>query len=190
MEVKQNNPILERRKDMIRLLCLVAAIALFFHSQAIFLASMPIPVSISRFEIDPITVESKNSLIVAGAPRDRIAGLTKAVANASKSENIPPLLITVLMKSESNYNKKAISPSGKYKGEMQTPTSTEFSDVNILYGAKILREKLNATNNNMLNALTLYKGGNNSEARSQAQHVLNVYERLQPKLKVLMQKEV
>lgn len=174
---------------MIRLLFLVAAIAFSFHSQAYFISNLPVPVSISKFEVDPIQVEAKVSLIVADAPRDRIPVLTKAVANASKSENIHPLMLTVLMKTESNYKKNARSPKG-YVGELQTPTATEFSDINVLYGARILREKLNMINNNMLRALALYKGGDNSTARSQAQHVMTTYEKLYPKFARMLKEEV
>jgi len=59
---------------------------------------------------------------------------------------------------------------------MQTPVATlEFSDVDTLHGARILKQKLEISNNNLRKALALYKGGNNPTAYRQADQVLSVY---------------
>jgi soluble lytic murein transglycosylase-like protein len=82
------------------------------------------------------------------------------------------------MKTESDFNKKAVSPKN-YKGLMQTPKATfEYPEVDTLYGVKILEDKLKSSNGNMLKALALYKGGDNPIARLYAKEVYVLYKKL------------
>jgi hypothetical protein len=62
---------------------------------------------------------------------------------------------------------------------MQTPKATfEYPEVDTLYGAKILQDKLKYANGDLLQALTLYKGGNNKLARKYAIETLKLYEEI------------
>ena len=58
---------------------------------------------------------------------------------------------------------------------MQTPSASFFTDVDILYGARILKEKLRLTGGDLFEALTLYKGGDRLLARKEANRVLEIY---------------
>lgn len=115
----------------------------------------------------------------------KLTELTNAVYTSHQSTGLNPKLIIALMYTESGFNKNAIGPKNRtnirYKGLMQTPNATHFSDVDTLYGARILREKLKITNQDLREALALYKGGRNSLARRQADHVLKIYKQLQKK---------
>jgi len=64
---------------------------------------------------------------------------------------------------------------------MQIPYPIYDPDTNILIGAKILREKLALTNGNLEQAIILYKGYANDQARGriQARKVLRLYRQLQ-----------
>lgn len=84
----------------------------------------------------------------------------KDIANiidfAAKKYNHSPELIIALVKTESNFDEKALSSMG-YKGLMQISQNVP-SDANILIGSRILREKLEITNGDIKKALCLYKG--------------------------------
>ena len=100
-----------------------------------------------------------------------------AVDKAADETRISGYLIICLMKTESNFNKHAISYKF-YKGLMQTPEYSGYIDIDILWGARILREKLGMTHHDLRKALALYKGGNNRLARRQASEVLNLWKRV------------
>lgn len=108
------------------------------------------------------------------APKDRIPEMESALRLASDRTGIDGKLLAVLAFTESNFKKTAVSGKG-YKGLMQTPSASFFTDVDILYGARILKEKLRLTGGNLLEALTLYKGGDRPSARKQANRVLAIY---------------
>ena len=96
------------------------------------------------------------------------------------------MLIIAVMKTESNFRTNVISPKG-YEGLMQTPTATmQFHDVDTLYGARILEEKLKYCNNDLMEALILYKGGGGGpaarrQAAQQAEEVYSLYTKLKSK---------
>jgi soluble lytic murein transglycosylase-like protein len=142
--------------------------------------SLPIPVNIKE---NPILTNIKKDLMFLKAPEENINDLANAIFISSQSTKINHKLIIALMYTESSFDKKAIGPENKtqirYKGLMQTPTATWFSDVDTLHGARIFREKLALTKNNIKSALMLYKGGNNSKAAKQAEKVLELYKLLQ-----------
>jgi len=100
-----------------------------------------------------------------------------AVDRAVDETRISGYLIICLMKTESNFNKHAISYKF-YKGLMQTPEYSGYIDIDILWGARILQEKLKMTHYDLRKALALYKGGNNRLARRQASEVINLWKRV------------
>jgi hypothetical protein len=100
--------------------------------------------------------------------------LAKAFVTAGMQTSIDPVLLASLAYTESNFNKFAVSNKG-YKGLMQTPKWFSFSSMDVLYGAEILKQKLDIAHGNLYIALALYKGGLNQEARSEADYVLRVY---------------
>jgi len=108
------------------------------------------------------------------APKDRIPEMESALRLACSRTGIDGKLLAVLMFTESNFKKRAVSGKG-YKGLMQTPSASFFTDVDILYGARILKEKLKLTGGDLSKALTLYKGGDSLSARKQANRVLDIY---------------
>ena len=117
-------------------------------------------------------------LRVVGAPEDKIQELSKGVKIASDVTSLREELIIAIIKTESNFEMKAIS-SKNYKGLMQTPSASFiYYDVDILHGARILEDKLKYSKGNLLQALTLYKGGNNPVARRYAMETLNLYNKL------------
>ena len=121
----------------------------------------------------------KQSLLKVGAPTEKIDELATAVKGASVTAGVNPILLVALMYTENEtFDYKAVSEKG-YKGLMQTPwASMRWADVDILLGAKILQEKLKLSENNLLEALRLYKGGKNPRATRQAKRTIEVYEDL------------
>jgi soluble lytic murein transglycosylase-like protein len=82
------------------------------------------------------------------------------------------------MYTESTGNKFAVSCKG-YKGLMQIPHNVFYEDANLLIGARIFLEKMQLANNNMENAVALYKGYpiNSDRGKQQAKKVLSLYYR-------------
>ena len=138
-----------------------------------FTVSIPQPVTSV-----PTTNRAQIALTKVGAPANKINDLSRAVAGASAMTNLSPELIVALVKTESEFNYKAVSSKG-YKGLMQTPWATlKWAEVDILYGSKILQEKLKYSNNDLQLALALYKGGDNEMAHRYANETLRVYRSL------------
>jgi hypothetical protein len=144
-----------------------------------FSTNLPVAVKIEK---NVIIKEIKQDLMALNAPTKKIPELTNAVYIAHQSTGLNPKLITSLMYTESNFNNNALGPTNKtktrYKGLMQTPTATWFSDVDTLHGARILVEKLEISNYNLRKALALYIGGNSPTAYRQADRVLRIYNQL------------
>ena len=156
--------------SFIRSIILVAGVLYLSAAYNGFVSSIPQPVA-HRLVTDRAHV----ALQRIGAPVGKINELSVAVTNASAMTGISPELIVALMKTESEFDYKAVSSKG-YKGLMQTPwASMKWADVDILYGAKILQEKLKFSNNDVKLALALYKGGNNETAHKYADETLRVY---------------
>ena len=93
--------------------------------------------------------------------------------NAAVEENpdLNGFVILCLMKTESNYDRKAISHKG-YSGLMQTPGMSGYIDLDVRWGVRILKEKLELANYDLKKAIALYKGGNNRLARKQAEEFM------------------
>lgn len=111
------------------------------------------------------------------APAGRVAKLADAVLKAAGDTGVDPLMLVALMYTESSFNPKAISHKG-YKGLMQTPVMTGWYDLDVIMGARILKEKLSIADGNMKLALALYKGGDNPKAHMYAAKVLELWSRL------------
>jgi hypothetical protein len=109
-----------------------------------------------------------------GAPRKEINDLGFAIHLASVRTGIDEKLLSVLMHTESNFQHKAQS---EYSGLMQTPTSSGFTDVDVLHEADILKKKLEMAHGDILKALTFYKGGGKIAAE-QASEVIKIYDDL------------
>lgn len=142
--------------------------------------TLPVAVKINEYVV---LIQIKNDLADLNAPQNDIVELSNAIYASHQSTGIHPKLITALMYTESNFNKKAIGPENwtgiRYKGLMQTPTATYYSDVDTLHGSRILKEKLSMANHDLRTALAMYKGGKNPMAFKQADEVLTVFRRLQ-----------
>lgn len=124
------------------------------------------------------TSRAQIALHKVGAPPAKIQDLSRAVTSAAAMTNLSPELIVALMKTESEFNYKAVSSKG-YKGLMQTPSATfKWASVDTLYGAEILREKLKYSNGDLKLALALYKGGNNELAHKYAIETMRIYKNL------------
>lgn len=103
--------------------------------------------------------------------------IARAVVKAVEDTGLDGSLLIALMKTESNFKRYAVS-SKNYQGLMQTPGHSGYPDIDVLWGARILQEKLRITNQDLPKALALYKGGNNKMARQQAREVLKLWEKV------------
>jgi len=140
--------------------------------------SVSTPSTLINYKNNQVMNEIKKDLKTLGAPEKELESLSRSIKMASETTNINSKIITSLMYTESTFKKDVISSKG-YKGLMQTPEATfKFSEVDTLLGAKVLQEKLNISNGNLLEALTLYKGGNNNASRQYAKEVLQICELL------------
>jgi soluble lytic murein transglycosylase-like protein len=150
---------------------------LFFSIYSLNL-SMPIPVYVKS---DPLVAEAKTALYHLGAPTNKIEKFSVAIGNAAKLTDFSPTLLVALMYTESTFKETAVSPKN-YKGLMQTPKATfVYSDVDILYGSRILRDKMSDAKGDLPLALALYKGGNNPAAKRYAKECLQIYNNLKKK---------
>lgn len=170
-------------KTLVGLIIQIICIYVIINVYSDFSNSLPVPIQIQKE--NPVVTEIKNDLIILKAPEKQIPELTKAVLTSHQSTGINPKLIIALMKTESDFKNDAIGPKNRtsirYKGVLQTPTASWFTDVDTLHGVRILQEKLKICNNDISKALALYKGGDNKVAHSQAKQVLALYKQLQEK---------
>jgi hypothetical protein len=114
-------------------------------------------------------------------PKNKIPEISHAIKLASTESGIGHNWILAIMYTEAPEFKYNTTSSKGYKGLMGTPgnkTTGEYPDVDTLHGIHILEEKLAETNGNMMDALTLYKGGNNPAARKCAERTYAVYRKL------------
>ncbi len=156
------------------LLVCVSVLWVHFHQRA----EVVVPVQVqpaAQQQVDRV----KQSLLKVGAPTEKVDELATAIKSASASAQVSPILLVALMYTENeSFDYKAVSEKG-YKGLMQTPwASMRWADVDTLLGARILRDKLELTGNDLLEALRLYKGGRNPTATRQAKRTMAVYEDL------------
>ena len=126
---------------------------------------------------DKIIIQKK--LKHLGASEHKAKIYATAFKLASHNTSISPDVLIALMYTESAMNEKAKSIKN-YRGLMQIPWSIPYPDANIFIGAKILQEKLEITNGDLLKALYLYKGwGNNyQKGRGQVNQVVFITKKL------------
>lgn len=117
----------------------------------------------------------EETLVDLRAPKERISSLNRWIKSASGVTELDPILLACLLHTESRFKKEAVSEKG-YMGEAQTKRFSQFSSVNILEGAEILRNKLSLSKGDTFEALARYKGGKDKkEAQDQAREVLKLY---------------
>ena len=122
------------------------------------------------------------ALMLLDCPKQKIQivikSITDSVQSASNKYPIDPILVAVLMKTESEFLPTARSSKG-YKGILQTPwASMEFYNVDTLYGVMILEQKLVVSRGKLRTALALYKGGRSRQAYKQADEVLRLLKKV------------
>jgi len=105
------------------------------------------------------------------------SSLIPAFLKAGQIYSIDPVLLVVLCYTESTFDPNAVSKKN-YKGLMQTPHKTGYTDIDIMYGARILKEKMDVANGDKIKALALYKGGLNNEAFKQATKTYDIYRKV------------
>jgi soluble lytic murein transglycosylase-like protein len=103
----------------------------------------------------------------------RAAYAIAEAVNAAVEEHpdLNGFMILCLMKTESDYNRKAVSHKG-YAGLMQTPGMSGYIDLDVRWGVRILKEKLDRAKCDLKKAIALYKGGNNRLALRQAEEFM------------------
>lgn len=153
-------------KFVLIVLCVTALLYVNSRSERIF--SIVVPEGETRDVVEETLVDLR-------APKERVPFLSNWIRSASGVTQLDPILLTCLLHTESRFRKDAVSVKG-YRGEAQTKRFSDYSSVNILEGAEILRDKLSLSKGNMFEALARYKGGKDKqEAREEAQQVLTLY---------------
>ena len=123
----------------------------------------------------------KITLDYLGCPRVNKIPVSNGVKIAEDHTGINGVLLVCLLYTESNFDTTAKSKKG-YLGIAQTkPATMIYPEVDILHGAMVLKDKLRITNGDLLEALMLYKGGRNKEAKKQAKEVLILYDKVNTK---------
>jgi soluble lytic murein transglycosylase-like protein len=151
--------------------------------------NLPLPVKM-KMTADKLTVPQEmiqltQALQHLNCPQYKIASIAEGILKGSRTIGVDPKLVLALLFTESQFKLNAISPKG-YKGLMQTPrASMEYADVDILYGCRILEEKMQspaALGRNgrvdMRKAIAMYKGGLNPAAFRYADQTLALYKEL------------
>ena len=160
----------------IKILCFII-VSIYINS---YLISLPVPIRMTN--VNPVMEQIKTDLVKLKVPNNKIQKIAEATYAAHKSTGINPKLILALIKTESNFKEDALGPPNRtkirYKGLLQTPTASWYTDVDILHGTRILEDKLKQSQNNLPLALALYKGGDNKVARKQANQVIQLYHQL------------
>ena len=149
-----------------------------FVSQVIEQKNIMIPatfINTSDEEVQSI----KGKLVSLGAVK-QVDTIAVAVYQASQNTGVKSDFLIALMFTESRFKQHAVS-SMNYKGLMQIPYAVWQPDANTLIGAHTFKEKWNASNGNLKNAICKYKGHSdvNSEGcRAQAGEVIQLYTNL------------
>jgi soluble lytic murein transglycosylase-like protein len=105
--------------------------------------------------------------------KGNIAGYDALIAKAAEKYRVDPFLVKAVIKAESNFNHKAVSPVGA-RGLMQLMPSTAAAlqvkdsfhpETNIDGGVRYLRYLLNIFNGNLPLVLAAYNAGENAVMR-------------------------
>lgn len=129
------------------------------------------------FVIVPVQIEDQKQIQVQRLTEKFHVStkLANSFYDIGMDTQLDPLLLCSIAQTESRFRLDARSPKN-YVGILQTPFATmKWADVDILIGARILKDKLWISNGDLLKALQLYKGGNNPEALKEAEEVLRIY---------------
>lgn len=137
------------------------------------------PISMDKITIKP---EAKNMFVERLIEFFRVERkIAESIVKYSLVENVDPFLIASLFYTESKFNDKAVSPKN-YKGISQIPAKwyTPYTDVNILIGIKVFKEKMRITDGDVAEAIRLYKGFplTNLKYKREVQKVFDIYEQL------------
>lgn len=148
----------------------------------------------------PIGIESKESidskrlneaLVLLNCPKEKLTIIKDSIMLGAKAADVDPVLIAVLMSTESEFVVTAKSKMG-YKGLMQTPSMTKRPAVDTVHGAVILKEKLVEAKGDYLLSLTRYKGsatiyknGKMTVGAMQAKNVLDRYKKIVDTIKIV-----
>jgi hypothetical protein len=159
---------------MIKLTLLSASIFSIFSVVNDFQKDLPHPVSIKE---DYARTAAKLALIDLNAPREKLEKLTNGVHAASVATKLDPILIASVIKPESGFKVSAKS-SKNYKGLMQGDRATMkwgYAEADIVYGALILKEKIEESKGNVDNGMIHYKGHGGEESRRLAAKQMELY---------------
>lgn len=168
---------------------------------AVSLATLTIFTAVDDFQKEipkPVQVKeeigrtkARYALEYAGAPKERLVTLTRSAYAASIGTDIDPIMIATIMKPESEYKITAKSPKG-YKSLMQTKEAYvkwEFAEANVMAGACVLREKLQAAGGNLDKAMVYYKGHGGKESQIIAAKQMAFYRDIKHKVEERIKKE-
>ena len=172
---RSKESVISQRRTRIAIYVISVFVGTFIMSQTWGLSGSARPFGRTPKASDPVA----DALAHLNAADDEVADLTSAITAASKSTALDPLLLVAVMYTESRFDHKAVSKKN-YKGLMQTPwASMKYKDVDTLYGARILQDKLRVAGDDLHLALSLYKGGRNRTAEKQATETLEIYREIQ-----------
>lgn len=163
---------------------------LIFHTVSLLFSSTVFVLSLYNFVqvVHPVSVDVTTSISKQDILINRLVDffqmekkIAEGIVKYSLVENIDPFLIASLFYTESRFNDKAVSPKN-YKGISQVPAKwyTPYTDVNILLGIKIFKEKLKISNGDIEEAIRLYKGFpvTNLKYKREVQKVFDIYEQI------------
>jgi hypothetical protein len=150
---------------------------------------LPLPVKMNmtadKLTVSQEVVQLTKALQYLNCPQHKIASIAEGILKGARTIGVSPKLILALLFTESRFKLNAQSPKG-YKGLMQTPrASMEYADVDILYGCRILEEKMKSPaargangRIDMRKVIAMYKGGLNPAAFHYADEALALYKKL------------
>lgn len=162
---------------VVKLVAMVGAVALAIDGGRSFHRTLPTPISLTTVDVEDVAkTRLTKALAYLKCPTEKVEPIGEGIIKGAGSIGVDPVLIAVLLRTESAFSLTARSPKG-YVGLMQTPQATQYADVDILYGCRILEEKLRIARGDLRDALAMYKGGKNPMAYRQADEVLSLYRR-------------
>ena len=101
--------------------------------------------------------------------------MASSIYTGSMHFGFDPVFVAELILSESGFRHNAVSPKG-YKGLMQTPTSTGYTEADVMHGLAILNEKYKQYGPDPVKVVAAYKGGvAKQEAIKQAYSMISSY---------------
>jgi len=111
--------------------------------------------------------------------------LVNMVVKVSLMEGMDPRLVLALIYSESSFNPYVVSSKG-YHGLLQVKWRVPYSDVNVVLGIKVLKEKLQQESGDLRRALFRYKGYDLDSVRGRyvVDKVLVLYQVLKDKISI------